>query len=645
MTNPLELQPFISRQSASTPIVTNLLRDEFDAVATVEKEATSQQRVVAIGNSIPIVYGKFENNVGGIWVSPPAAKYGLQITDTLGNSFSLGLVISDGEIGPIELTDIYKGAFNLNSLNNVASVFEYGAMPTAGFNYTFSSTSTTPGTPAIPATPDTVIPGTDPVISIQETQDTQSKSQRISRFTGGIFTGTAAKMSCTAIVVNPDTGVTDNFLYDFSVNLTTIDRSSPFDSTGVSSRSFSFDNGTTSVSYSIAVRPPSGQDFEDSSDRSPSFNLVLSPFSASTFTEVVINPGTPSTTIPGTPGTPATPDTYTTVGLPLYPGDGGSFAGMSCLAVRGTYTIQANLGDFKEQVRCFVRNGIKVYDISTGTTESSSNFLNLAYYLLKKNNIPDSLIDLDSFLECYTFTEANNMFFNGVVNNPVNLRDYLTRVGEGFLLRLVQNNGKLAFRPVLPVLPNGAFNNSSVPEDKIIDLNDVIGDSLSIEYIPAYERKPFCALVSWREQLSQAYSVAVSSEVKYANTAVDGPFEQYDFSDFVTNRLHSELVAKYILASRKHVTHSVSFSLPLDTESTSQGKLVGQLKPLDIIRLEGERTNSLDGAFRLANYYQISSISESAAGEVQINANHFPTDEGGASLIVADILASSYSVT
>lgn len=644
MANPLELQPFISRQSASTPIVTNLLRDEFDAVATVEKEATGEQRVVAIGNSIPIVYGKFENNVGGVWVSPPAAKYGLQITDTLGNSFSLGLVVSDGEIGSVSLDDIYKGAFNLSSLDDAASVFQYGAMPTSGFNYTFSSTSTTPGTPAIPATPDTIIPGTDPVIEIKETEDTQVKLQRILFNLGGTFTGTAAKMSCTAIVRNQNTGVTNNFVYRFTVDGSTIDASAPFDEVGVSSRSFSFDNGIESVNYSIRVSPPFFKTFEDDSDTFPDWRLRLDPFSASTFEEVVIEPGTPSTTIPGTPGTEATPDTYTTVGLPLYPGAGGSFAGVSCLAVRGTYTIQANLGDFKEQVRCFVRDGIKVLDISTNETGSSSNFLNLAYYLLKKNNVSDSLIDLDSFLECYSFTRSNNMFFNGVVNNPVNLRDYLTRVGEGFLLRLVQTNGKLAFKPVLPVLPNGAFNNGSVPEDKVIDLNDVIGDSLRIEYLPAYERKAFCALVSWREQLSQAYSVAVSSEVRYADTAVDGPYEQYDFSDFITNRLHSELVAKYILASRKHVTHSISFSLPLDTASTSQGKLVGQLQPLDIIRLEGSRTSSLDGAFQLADYYQVSSISEAATGEVQINANHFPTDEGGASLIVADILASSYSV-
>lgn len=645
MTNPLDPQPFITRQSASVPITTNLLRDEFDAVATVEKEASGEQRVVAIGNSIPVVFGKFENNVGGVWVSPPAAKYGLQITDTLGNSFSLGLVVSDGEIGPIAITDIYKGAFNLNSLSEAASVFQFGGMPTAGFNYTFSSTSTIPGKPAIPATPDIIIPGTAPIIDIQETKDNQAKSKFIGSL-GGRFSGSASKVSTTVTVINRDNNVTQNFLYEFRVKGRTVDKSNSFDRVGVSSRSFSFDLGTDVGSYDIIVEPPfATSQFTDPSDPFPSWRINLSPFSSSSFFKVTVKAGTPAQTIPGTPEIPAVPTTFTTVGLPLFPGANGSFAGLSCLAVRGKYLIEANLGDFKEQVRCFVRNGIKVLDITTNQTGSSNNFLNLAYYLLKKNGVPDSLIDLDSFKLCYSFTVANNLFFNGVINNPVNLRDYLSRVAEGFLLRLVQVNGKLAFKPVLPILGNKTFNNSSVSEDKVIDIKDIISDTLSISYLPIYERKPFCAVVSWREQLSQAYSVAVSSEVRFTGTAIDGPFEQYDFSDFITNRLHSELVGKYILASRKFITHTISFSIPLDTASESIGKLVGQLQPLDIIRLTGTQTSSLDGALQLADYYQISSISESAQGEVLINASHFPTDAGGTSLIVSSILTSSYSLT
>ena len=640
MPNSFDLDPFIAQQSASAPISTNLLRDEYDAVATVEKDATGEQRVVAIGNSIPLVYGKFQDNVGGVWVSPPAARYGLKLTDTLGNSFALGLIVSDGEIGSIAIDDIYKGAFSLRNISSASSIFAYGSMPTSGFDYSFSTVTTIPGTPAIPATPPTVIPGTEDVYNVEEIVDNDAKTVSIGYIGGSTSVLFVSKISCTVKVTDED-GNNLPFLYKFKRGVKTLEASDTFDTVGVTSVSLSDDNGDNRQTYYIEVDPPWLQNW---GIFTKGIKLKLNPFSSSYYRRTLVSLGKPSITIPGSLGVPAVPTSYNTVGLPLSPGSGGSFAGLSCLAVKGTYTVEAKLGDYKEQVRCFVRNGVKVKDIVTNAVASSRNFLNLAYHLLKLNNVPDSLIDLTSFKEAYAFTEQNKLFFNGVVNNPVNLRDYLARIAPGFMLRFVQIDGKFAFKPVLPILPNGTFSTGPVSTVKSFDASQILEGTYEKTYFSSQQRKPICVLVTWREQLSQPYSLNTTSEIRYTGTALDGPYEQYDFSDFITNGVHSELVGKYILSSRKHTTHAISFTVAYDDQAFVGEKLVAQLQPMDIISITKTAAVSRDGSYSDTAYYQIASISETGTGQVVIEANHFPADVGGASLIAGDIALDPFTV-
>ena len=142
--------PFLFPQTSSAPIASGTIRDEQEALKTAEGDATSSQRVIAIGSAIPVVFGKFADRKGGVWANPVAGRMGLQLSDTQDNAFSFGMVVSDGKIGPIADEDIYKGTFPLSALKNPVAVNSYSAMPEDGFNYTFSSTTTTPGQPGTP---------------------------------------------------------------------------------------------------------------------------------------------------------------------------------------------------------------------------------------------------------------------------------------------------------------------------------------------------------------------------------------------------------------------------------------------------------------------------------------------------------------
>jgi len=116
--------------------------------------------------------------------------------------------------------------------------------------------------------------------------------------------------------------------------------------------------------------------------------------------------------------------------------------------------------------------------------------------------------------------------------------------------------------------------------------------------------------------------------VRYAGTATSGPYEQFDLSDFCTTENHAIRAAKYLLARRKHVTHSVRFSTSLNASNVTPG---------DIIDVTISRKDSLGGSGSESYFYQVEQVTESQEGVVSIAATHFPTNASNQSLIALDV--------
>jgi len=589
---------YIAPQSASAPITTNLRKDELAALNTVDQGATAQQRVVAIGNSIPLVFCRFVNDAGGAWVTPPAARYGLQLTESSSNSFSYGLVLSDGELPPVAISDIYKGALSISSLISPNAVTTFGGLATTGFDY--SLTYTTAGTPGTPGTPgsftDTTLTSSgNSLSSAFSTTYSNVKSASVNlQFQGRVIQTLAYEpVIGNATITHTSLGISRQFF-----DVTTVSLSIPGPFGGVSNLIIS-----SSVDPTALVNP-----------RYISWRVVYN----ISYVTSVFTPGTPAE--PGTPGV--------TSNLLLFAGSGGSFAGMTTLAVRGTYAASTDIEAVKQQVRCFIRNGVIVPRV-LGGTGSSDSFPDLVNYLLTRaNSALGSLIDLPSLQAAELFTSVYGLRFNGVVANSVNLRDYFSRVAPFFLLRFVQINGKFGLKPVLPVLTDYSLNlQPIVPSLTFNDSNIVVG-SFQKQYISISDRKPFCALMTWRSQSTAFFGVPQTTEVRYAGTAIDGPFEQYDMEEFCTTATHATFIGKYIIASRKHITHTVSFQTT---------ELIGNLTPTDIIRVVWDYESSFALGEASSILYQVDSVSEGADGVFRVEATHFPTTAAGASQVAFDM--------
>jgi len=309
---------------------------------------------------------------------------------------------------------------------------------------------------------------------------------------------------------------------------------------------------------------------------------------------------------------------------------------MSCLSVAAQFKDDSGAYTYRQQVRCFVRNGMQVESVTSGATESSNMFPDLAYFLLRKANPSGTaLIDKASFQSACVFCKYHGMLFNGILAANVNLRDYLTRISKLFLLGFIQEQGLYSLRPLLPTNADGSFYTGSTNPEHIFGKDQIVQGSLQRSYFDAGQRQPFCVLASWRSQRDSFFGVNKTIEIRYAGTAPDGPFEQYDLTEFCALPNHAELVAKYILAFRKHVTHTVNFELATN---------VIALGPMDIIRVDVDVTTNAGDPYQDSTYYLVDAVQEGPDGSISVEATHFPVNASAQSLVALDIVNASFDI-
>jgi hypothetical protein len=310
---------------------------------------------------------------------------------------------------------------------------------------------------------------------------------------------------------------------------------------------------------------------------------------------------------------------------PFYCGTGGTYANLTTLSYLNTHADGDQTWD--KQVHAFVRQGMQVTRILDNTFGSSNNLIDLALHLIRQTSrFPEAMIDLDGMEAAAKFTNANGLFFNGIFDESTNLEDWLQNIARSFLLRISDRGGKKSFRPRLPVNSNGTIFTGAVPWTFTFTEEHVLPDGFEIDYISLADRKPICAQMLWRQQPENDIGIIRSTEVRLANQAINGPFEQYDLSKFCTSENHAVKVGAYEVGRRKFIQHTLR--LQVRPSSFNPTIALG-----DIVRVELRRESS-EGQVTLHNYlYEVERINRSISGSVELDLTHFPVNGQGQSIL------------
>lgn len=622
-----------------------------DSLLTSKKPSSDidkAQRIGTPGETIPIIFGKRANNIGGVWIQPPLVKAG---TKLFVGSFLYP--VSQGEIvsSPVKYRT-WVGTRSLAFLPDQSITIQH--------NYaTAASLAAAPS--VCPIGGSTLFCGVETFSYLEpvfkaEVGAENIFSSRIELYVGfrditrGIGDTSNTTFSYTAAdieVFNSETGA------DVTAAWLTYTGYSPGI---VFIRNF---NSATGGGYTvgsivdyvalIGYAPPTPADYNAA--------LGLTAGSRAVYRETVAvvntqyNPSLPAST--GTLIGTQTEIIYTPYANPASTptANNSAYADITFLRIEGDIYDPPSEGSFPtttKQIFIYYEQGVKVDLYSGGLVSgvyprgASNQLVDLVMYLFTIYKQANGAATADIASPIFTgnltsiaaFCNQYNLFFNGVLDETVNIIDIASTLAPYFLLSFLSLGGQYRFEPFLPLTGNAIKLTALTPAATFTE-DEILPDSFSKSFRAVSDRQDFIAVMLYREANPSEIGIQRTKQVAYTTTALDAPVEQFDMTDFCASPDHAVIYAKYELAKRKFSTHTISFQTALITTG---------LKPTDIIKIQRQRISSRGDNRTEIEWYQISGITYETDGSSTIEAEHFPVSSSNIAEISNSIVNGSFRV-
>jgi hypothetical protein len=326
------------------------------------------------------------------------------------------------------------------------------------------------------------------------------------------------------------------------------------------------------------------------------------------------------------------------------------YADITFLEVQGDIYDESNRseGEYKtttRQLSVFIEQGAKValYSAGTpGTTGASHHFVDLAMHLFTLNKrlaagtTADiaSPVDTSNLQALSTFHTNLGLFYNGIIEQSVNIIEFISTMSPFFFLSFVSENGRYAFKPLLPLTSGNQIDTTALTPAATFTDSNIIPGTFEKEYTEGEERRDVQISVLFMESKKFRVGIQKSTQIRYSSAANDARVIQYDMTDCCVTGRHARNFAKLQLATRKHSTHSIVFSTAL---------LTSNLSVTDIIKVQRVRKNNVGDDRTEIDHYQITSLTHGTDGTSTIGAMHFPLNSSGVAKISDDVVNGSFT--
>ena len=218
------------------------------------------------------------------------------------------------------------------------------------------------------------------------------------------------------------------------------------------------------------------------------------------------------------------------------------------------------------QLRVWLADGISVRNFESNAPSAigpSNKFTDLVYHLLTDkiagtgNIVSPDLIDTDRFPATSQFLKQNKLFFDGAIDQPTNVRQFISDLAPFFLCNFVISNGKFSIIPAVPTDLTGSISNGPIQIQQLFTSGNIIEDSFSVEYLSTEERKSFQAVVRYRTAQRNQFPEEQTLVVRWSDLPESTTVETFDMTQYCTSRYHAFMAAKYFLSLRRRITHTI----------------------------------------------------------------------------------------
>jgi hypothetical protein len=220
------------------------------------------------------------------------------------------------------------------------------------------------------------------------------------------------------------------------------------------------------------------------------------------------------------------------------------------------------------QLRVWLADGISVQKFQADALSPigpSNKFTDLVYYLLTDktagagNIVSPELIDTAKFPATSQFLKENKLFFDGAIDQPTNIRQFISDLAPFFLCSFVISNGQFSIVPAVPFDNSGTISVAPIKIQQLFTSGNIIEDSFSVEYLSTEERKNFQAVMRYRQEQRNQFPEEKTLVVRWSDLPEAATTETFDMVQYCTSRQHAFTVARYFMSLRRRVTHSVRF--------------------------------------------------------------------------------------
>lgn len=225
-----------------------------------------------------------------------------------------------------------------------------------------------------------------------------------------------------------------------------------------------------------------------------------------------------------------------------------------------------------DQLRAWIPNGVDVKRWGEGDPPGtdpfgpSNLFCDLVYALLTNERFgvgglgTSQWIDGNTLRKTAKFLKANRIFYDGVIQERVNLRTYLSGLAPMMLCNFVIAGGQFSVTPALPTDDNGNIDPSNVPISAIFTEGNIVDGSYELDYLEAAEREDFRAVMVYRVCEKNKLPNSETLLLRWAGTETEkAPTETFDMTDYCTSKTQALMVGRYLLSIRRRVDHVIQF--------------------------------------------------------------------------------------